>query len=226
MTEGAAIRLEAVRKLYPRGHETVRALDGVSAAMAAGEFVAVTGPSGCGKSTLLHLIGAIDLPSTGAVWVDGRSLATMTEADRSRYRRETVGIVYQSYNLLPYLTAWENVALPLALGGVPRGALRERVDALLDTLGLTDRAEHWPQELSGGEMQRVAVARAVIARPRLILADEPTGNLDSTAGREVLTLLRDLNQRWRLTLILATHSRDAAAVADRVLPMKDGRVVS
>jgi putative ABC transport system ATP-binding protein len=180
------------------------------------------GPSGCGKSTLLHLVGAVDLPTSGEVWVDGQQLTRLSDASLSRFRRDKVGIVYQFYNLLPTLSAWENVALPALLAGASPREARQRALELLRRVGTSQRAEHWPHELSGGEMQRVAVARALINRPAVLLADEPTGNLDSVAGRELLGLLAELNVEHRITVLLATHSEDAAAVAGRVLHLKDG----
>jgi len=220
------IRLVDVSKVYNGVAGRVAALAGVSLDVAPGEFVALMGPSGCGKSTLLHLVAAVDLPTSGELWVDGQHLTRLSDAALSRFRRDRVGIVYQFYNLLPTLSAWENVALPALLAGAsPRGA-RERALALLRRVGTSHRAEHWPHELSGGEMQRVAVARALINRPAVLLADEPTGNLDSVAGRELLGLLAELNVEHRVTILLATHSEDAAAVAGRALHLKDGAVAA
>jgi ABC-type lipoprotein export system ATPase subunit len=220
------IRLVDVSKIYNGAAGRVVALADVSLEIAPGEFVALMGPSGCGKSTLLHLVAAVDLPTSGEVWVDGQHLTRLSDAALSRFRRDRVGIVYQFYNLLPTLSAWENVALPALLAGASPKSARERALELLRQVGTSPRADHWPHELSGGEMQRVAIARALINRPAVLLADEPTGNLDSVAGRELLDLLAGLNAEHRVTLLLATHSKDAAAVAGRVLHLKDGAVVA
>ncbi len=219
------IRLVNVSKIYNGAVGRVTALGNVSLDVARGDFVALVGPSGCGKSTLLHLVAGVDLPTSGEVWVDGRPLAHLPDSALSRFRRDRVGIVYQFYNLLPTLSAWENVSLPALLAGAAPKTARERALNLLGEVGVAGRAEHWPHELSGGEMQRVAIARALINQPAILLADEPTGNLDSTAGREVLDLLAGLNAAHRVTVLLATHSQDAAAIAGRVVHMKDGMVL-
>jgi len=220
------IRLINVSKIYNGAAGRVAALAGVSLEVAAGEFVALMGPSGCGKSTLIHLVAAVDVPTSGEVWVAGQYLMRLTDAALSRFRRDRVGTVYQFYNLLPTLSAWENVALPALLAGASPAEARERALSLLRRVDLARRAEHWPHELSGGEMQRVAVARALINRPAVLLADEPTGNLDSAAGRDLLQLLEALNAEHRVTILLATHSEDAAAAARRVLHLKDGAFVA
>jgi putative ABC transport system ATP-binding protein len=204
------------------GAEPVVALDGVDLDVAAGEFLAIVGPSGGGKSTLLHILGAIDVPTSGAVVVGGRDVASLSEAERVLYRRRESGIVFQFFNLLPHLTVGENVELPLLFDGVP-GA-RERALALLDRVGLSRRAGAHPYELSGGEMQRVAIARALVAGARLLLADEPTGNLDSRNGQAVLELLDAVRRERGVTVILATHSEAAASRAQRVLELRDGRL--
>jgi len=190
--------------------------------VAQGEFLAVMGPSGSGKSTLLNLIGGLDRPTEGDILIEGRSTRGFTEAEWTRLRREWIGVVFQFFNLLPNLTARENVALPLLLRGDP--APERRVDDCLAAVGLAHRGEHRPAELSGGEQQRVAVARALVHRPALLLADEPTGNLDSRVGREIVQLIKTLARQGGQTVVLATHSRDAAAEADRVLIMRDGAV--
>ena len=219
------IRLVNVSRVYNGAAGRVAALAGVSLEVAAGEFVALMGPSGCGKSTLLHLVAAVDVPTSGEVWVDGQHLTRLTDAALSRFRRDRVGVVYQFYNLLPTLAAWENVALPALLAGVSPREARERALAWLRRVDMARRAEHWPHELSGGEMQRVAVARALINRPAVLLADEPTGNLDSVAGRGLLQMLAELNAEHRVTILLATHSEDAAGAARRALHLKDGAFV-
>jgi ABC-type lipoprotein export system ATPase subunit len=218
------IALANVHKVYRAGLVAVPALAGVTLTVAPGEFVAVIGPSGCGKSTLLNLVAGLDRPTGGAIRVDGVDLAQAPEEVLTRLRRERVGIVFQFYNLLPHLTARENVALPLLLNGTPLSRIAARVEEELTAVELLPRADHFPHELSGGEMQRVAIARALAPRPALLLADEPTGNLDSERGAAVLALLRRLNRARAFTVLMATHSVEAAAVADRVLRLRDGRL--
>ncbi len=218
---GASVRLENVSKIYTEGKET-RALDGLTLEVAAGEFVAVVGPSGCGKSTLLHLAGGIDRPSSGRVLVDGQDLARMSESELTLYRRRRVGTVCQFCNLIPALTSLENVELPLSLDGA--AGSRERARSLLARVGLSEKEAAFPYELSGGQMQRVAIARALAAGPALLLADEPTGNLDSVAGNAVLELIGELRRKDGLTVLLATHSDEAARRADRIVRLKDGRL--
>jgi ABC-type lipoprotein export system ATPase subunit len=216
------VRLEGVSKVYQRGASIIRAVQGVSLEVAKGEFLAVIGPSGSGKSTLLNLIGGLDRPTEGDVVIEGRSTRGFSEAEWAELRRERIGIVFQFFNLLPGLTARENVALPLLLRGDSDPG--QRVEECLAAVGLAHRGEHRPSELSGGEQQRVAVARALAHRPALLLADEPTGNLDSKVGRGIVQLIKTLARQGGQTVVLATHSRDAAAEADRVLTMRDGFV--
>ncbi|MEO5657724.1 MAG: ABC transporter ATP-binding protein [Nitrospiria bacterium] len=218
------IRLENVGKAYARGSQAVWAVRGVNLDVSAGEFHVVIGPSGSGKSTLLHLIGTLDLPSEGTVWVDGRATGACSDRVLTRWRREHIGLVFQSFNLLPYLTAWENIALPRLLQRVPSAQVTREVEALIEAVGLGGRAAHWPHELSGGEAQRVAIARALVTRPRLLLADEPTGNLDSARGLEILTLLSTLAASSGATTVLVTHSPDAARFAHRTTRLRDGRI--
>jgi putative ABC transport system ATP-binding protein len=216
------VELEEVVRRYDSGRVRVDALNGISLRVAAGEAVALVGPSGCGKSTLLNLIAAVDRADAGRVVVCGHDLAQASEADLVRLRRSSVGVVFQGFHLLPSLTAFENVALPLALDG------REdtpRVNELLARVGLTERARHHPAELSGGEEQRVAIARALVHRPRLIVADEPTGNLDSHTGAEVMALLDELRRAEGVALVIATHDATVAGRADRVVTLNDGRIV-
>ena len=216
------VRLEGVSRVYQRGASSIRAVQGISLEVARGEFLAVMGPSGSGKSTLLNLIGGLDRPTEGDILIEGRSTRGLTETEWTTLRRERIGVVFQFFNLLPGLTARENVALPLLLrGDTAPGA---RVEECLAAVGLAHRGEHRPSELSGGEQQRVALARALAHRPALLLADEPTGNLDSKAGREIVQLIKALARQGGQTVVLATHSRDAAAEADRVLIMRDGAV--
>lgn len=218
------IRLEQVSKVYRLGGAEVRAVDGVTLTIPTGEFISLMGPSGCGKTTLINLIAGIDQPTSGEVWLDGGRLDRMPDDQRTRLRRTRVGIVYQFFNLLPTLTASENIALPLLLDGLPAREITARVAQRLEQVGLVHRAHHWPHELSGGEQQRVAIARAIVAEPRVILADEPSGNLDTVAGGAVLELLQGLNRRHGLTIILATHNHEAARRAGRVVRFRDGKI--
>ena len=221
MTTSDPIVLEGVSKNYRRGDELVAALVDVSFSVAAGEVVALVGPSGCGKSTTLNLVAGVDRADAGRVAVCGLNLGTAGEADLVRLRRRTVGIVFQAFHLVPHLSVEENVALPLALDGRRDPA---RVAELLGHVGLTHRRRHFPGELSGGEQQRTAVARALVHRPRVLLADEPTGNLDSATGAEVLRVLDELRRAERTALLLVTHDDNVATLADRVVRMRDGRV--
>jgi len=218
------IRLEKVAKIYSLGEVEVRALDGVTLTIERGEFVALVGPSGCGKTTLLNLMAGIDRPTSGEVWLDEERLDRLSDDSLTRLRRGSIGIVYQFFNLLPTLTARENVALPLLLNGLRRSDIEGRVEQWLQRVGLTHRAAHWPHELSGGEQQRVAIARAMVVGPRVILADEPTGNLDSASGEAVLDLLGRLNQDQGQTIVLATHSQEAMKRAGRIVRLRDGRI--
>ena len=216
------LEARGLHKRYGDGDSAVDALRGVSLELASGEFVAVVGPSGCGKSTLLHLCGGMDRPTAGAVAVDGVDLARLDDEALTALRRDRVGFVFQLFNLLPTLPLAENIALPLLLAGVPRGEGLARAGAGAHRVGLAHRLEHHPAQVSGGELQRAAVARAVVHRPALVIADEPTGNLDSDNGRRVLSLLRELNRETGVALLLATHDPALAAAADRVLRLRDG----
>src|SRR5437762_3743667 len=214
-----AISCRAVRKVYP-GAQPVVALDGLDLEVAAGEFLAVVGPSGGGKSTLLHLLGGIDRPTSGTIAVGGREIGSLSEEDLTLYRRREAGLVFQFFNLLPHLTVRENVELPRALDGLPDAA--RRAEDLLDRAGLRHRGAAHPYDLSGGEMQRVAIARALSTGARFLLADEPTGNLDSANGEQVLRLLDEIRRERGVTLVLATHWPAAARQADRVIEIRDG----
>ncbi|MDD5559401.1 ABC transporter ATP-binding protein [Candidatus Methylomirabilis sp.] len=218
------IRLQQVAKVYSLGKVEVRALDGITLTIGSGEFVALVGPSGCGKTTLLNLMAGIDRPTSGEVWLEGERLDRLSDDSLTCLRRSKVGIVYQFFNLLPTLTARENVALPLLLNGLQRSDIEGRVERGLQRVGLMHRAEHWPHELSGGEQQRVAIARAIVAEPRVLLADEPTGNLDSVAGETVLDLLARLHREQGQTIVLATHSQEAMKRAGRIVYLRDGRI--
>jgi len=218
------IVLEDVTKTYLLGEEQIVAVDNLRLRVQSGEFVAVMGKSGCGKTTLLSLIGGLDRPDSGRILVNGQDITRLGDGELTRYRRDQVGIVFQFFNLIPILTVSENVALPCLLQAQREPEIRTRVEHLLTEVGLWNRSNHYPHEISGGEMQRVAIARALINRPRLILADEPTGNLDSRTGREILHLLGELRERHQTTVILATHSLEAASGADRRLIMRDGTI--
>jgi ABC-type lipoprotein export system ATPase subunit len=218
------IRLKDVRKTYHRGPVAVEALRGVNLDIAPGEFVAVTGKSGCGKSTLLHIIGGLEPPSAGQVLVEGRNLAHLKDPELTHFRRDRVGVVFQSFNLLPLLTLEENVALPRALQGVPFQQAREEAVHWLENVGLTERRHHKPHQVSGGEMQRAAIARALINRPAVVLADEPTGNLDSANSAQILELFAYLHEEGGHTIVLVSHAPEAAPYTRRVVHLKDGRV--
>jgi putative ABC transport system ATP-binding protein len=218
------LELRKVEKAYGVGAQRVDAVRGVDLVVPAGAFVALVGPSGCGKSSLLHVCGAMDRATSGTVLLDGQDLRSLDDGALTRLRRSRIGFVFQFFNLLPTLSVEENVALPLRLGGVPHKAAVARAAALVDRVGLAHRAHSYPQQLSGGEMQRTALARAVVHRPALVVADEPTGNLDSTKGAEVLQLLLELNRELGATVLLATHAPEVAAVADRTVHMRDGRI--
>jgi ABC-type lipoprotein export system ATPase subunit len=220
----AILVVDSVEKIYDGGLRPVAALKGVSFEAAAGDFIALMGPSGCGKSTLLHLVGGMDFPSRGFVLLDGVALNELGEEALARVRRTKIGFVFQFFNLLPTLTVAENVALPLLLEGASEDKSRDRVNALLDRVGLAARATHFPAQLSGGEMQRAAIIRAIIAEPKLVLADEPTGNLDTENGTQVIRLLADLNRELGVTVLLATHSDEAAGYASRTIRMRDGLI--
>jgi len=215
-----------LQKVFRQGDSEVQALAGVSLDVAAGEFLSIMGPSGSGKSTLLHLIGGLDQASAGEIRIDGRVLSRMTDDEITVFRRRKIGIVFQFFNLLPAHSAEENVALPLLLDHRRPRDVRPRVEAALAQVGLLHRRRHRPDELSGGEMQRVAIARALVIDPAVILADEPTGNLDTRTGEEILGLLREANQARRATILLVTHEARAAACGSRIVTLKDGVVVS
>jgi putative ABC transport system ATP-binding protein len=215
-----------VCRTYTTGGTQVHAVAGVSLVLDEGDFVALVGPSGCGKSTLLHLCGAMDRPTAGTVRLESAVLETLDDNELTRVRRERIGFVFQFFNLLPTLTLLENVALPLLLGGERAAASERAARALLERVGLGPRLTHYPQQLSGGELQRGAVARTLVHRPALVVADEPTGNLDTGNGRRVIELLTELNRETGVTMLLATHAPEIAAAARRVVRMRDGRIES
>ena len=220
------IEAREVSKVYQMGSTTVAALDNVSVTVEAGEFAAIQGTSGSGKSTLLNVLGGLDHPTGGEIFFDSKPLAPLSKKAMARYRRYSVGMIFQGFNLIPTMSAEENVGLALAFAGVRGNQRRKRARELLDRVGLADRTTHRPAELSGGEQQRVAIARALANRPRVLLADEPTGNLDSTRAHELLALLRAMVSTDALTIIMVTHDHELAQTfADRIILMKDGRVV-
>jgi len=221
----APVRLAArdLRRSYGAGPTAVDALRGVSVTVADGELTAVMGPSGSGKSTLMHLLAGLDRPTAGEVWIDGMAIGTLGDAELTRLRRQHIGFVFQFFNLLPMLTAEENIRLPLELSG--RRSSPAWIEELIAAVGLGERRGHRPSELSGGQQQRVAIARALVSKPTVVFADEPTGNLDSRAGGEILELLRASVSRYGQTTVMVTHDAHAAAIADRVLFLADGRIV-
>ena len=222
-----AIRAENVCRHYTMGDSVVKALDGVSLQVHTGERVALVGASGSGKSTLLHLMAGLDRPTTGTLETQGRNLAAMSPEELAAHRRDTVGMIFQAFHLLPRMTLEENVELPLRLAEVPRQERATRVGEALQRVGLAGRASHRPGELSGGEQQRAAIARALVNRPSILLADEPTGNLDSHNGEEIIRLIRSLNESLRMTVVLVTHERKlAASFAERMLVLSDGRLAA
>jgi putative ABC transport system ATP-binding protein len=219
------VRTEQLTKVYGKGATAVTALDHLNLEIRPGEFVAVMGPSGCGKSTLLHLVGGLDRPTSGRILVNGQELSSLNDDHITRLRRRHIGLVFQFFNLIPVLSATENVALPLVLDGVKQSEARQKAEAWLARVGLSDRASHRPDELSGGQQQRVAIARALVTEPALILADEPTGNLDSRAADDIAALLRQVSEEWNRAVLMVTHDPRIAAHAGRIIFLKDGTVV-
>jgi ABC-type lipoprotein export system ATPase subunit len=223
-TSTCVLRTRGLRKEYGRAAGLVRAVDGVDLEVERGETVAIMGPSGCGKSTLLYLLGGLDRPTSGEIWLDGQDVTRLSERALARLRRDAIGFVFQAFHLMDELTAVENVELPALLAGRSPRAARQRATELLDRVGLTDRAKFLPTQLSGGQRQRVAVARALVAEPLVVLADEPTGNLDSASTRDVLRLFDQLHAAGQ-TLVIVTHDPRIAATADRMISMRDGAFI-
>lgn len=222
--ESAVIRLVDIRKYYQTGPVTVKALDGVNVEVQTGELLAIIGPSGSGKSTMMNVLGCLDVPSGGEYYLDGREISKFDEDELADIRNKKIGFIFQNFNLLSRLTALENVELPLIYRGIGAAERRERATKALDMVGLQDRIQHTPTELSGGQQQRVAIARALAGDPPVILADEPTGNLDSKSGKEVMEILKDLHNGGK-TVIIITHDLAVAAQVERVIKMHDGRVI-
>ncbi len=223
MNDSAIVSATDLERVFGEGPTAVRALDGVSIDFPRGRFTAIMGPSGSGKSTLMHLLAGLDRPTAGEVVIDGVSLSGLDDAALTQLRRDKIGFVFQFFNLLPVLTAKENLLLPLSLAG--RDPDPTLLEQLVTTVGLGDRLEHRPSELSGGEQQRVAIARALVSKPAVVFADEPTGNLDSKSGEDVLRLMREAVDRFEQTVVMVTHDASAAAIADRVVMLVDGKVV-
>ena len=224
LMNAAAIETHDLHMHYGEGRTEVRALDGVDLRIEQGEMVAIMGPSGSGKSTLLHIVGALESPTSGTVEVGGLQYEGLEDKQLTELRRDHIGFVFQFFNLLPSLTAEENVTLPAVIAKRHDRAIRERASTLIERVGLGDRMDHLPAELSGGQQQRVSIARALLLSPELVLADEPTGNLDSKSGREVLRVLRELNEEEGHTIVMVTHDAAAAAAADRVIFLRDGKL--
>ena len=217
------LKVEHLSKIYGQGENEVRALDDVSFSVEKGQFVAIIGPSGSGKSTLLHILGGVDRPTSGKVWLEGQDVFAQNEEQLAIFRRRQVGLIYQFYNLIPVLDVTENITLPVLLDG--RKVNRERLQKLLETLNLADRAHHLPNQLSGGQQQRVSIGRALMNAPAVVLADEPTGNLDSKNSQEIVELLKKSNREYGQTLIVITHDESIALQADRILAIEDGHIV-
>ena len=217
------LRVENLRKTYGKGQNEVKALDGVTFSVEKGEFVAIVGASGSGKSTLLHLLGGVDRPTSGKVFIEGKDIYKLNDDELAIFRRRQVGLIYQFYNLIPILNVEENIVLPLSLDG--RSVNANKLQELLKSLGLEDRKMHLPNELSGGQQQRTSIGRAMITNPSIILADEPTGNLDSKASDEIVELLKKSNRDYKQTIIMITHNLEIAKIADRIIKIEDGKIV-
>ena len=217
------LKAENLRKIYGKGENQVKALDGVELSVEKGEFVAVVGTSGSGKSTLLHMLGGLDRPTSGKVYVDGKDIFSLKEEELTIFRRRKIGFVFQSYNLVPVLNVYENISLPIELDG--KRADRKFIDSILKTLGLEEKVRSLPGQLSGGQQQRVAIARALASKPAILLCDEPTGNLDSRTSQDVLSLLKVSSQKYTQTIVMITHNEEIAQLADRTIRTEDGRIL-
>ncbi len=221
----ACVEVRDLCRIYTRGRNQVVALDNANLTVAEGGFVAMMGPSGSGKSTLLNIVAGIDHATSGQVFVRGQDIAGMSESRKTAWRTRAVGYIFQFYNLLPVLTAWENVELPLLALGLAKARRREHVEVALEAVGLSDRKSHYPRELSGGQEQRVAIARAIVADAHMLLADEPTGNLDAESEQDIMTLLTRLNKEYNKTILMVTHDAAAATFADRVIRLEKGKII-
>lgn len=217
------LEVKNLKKYYGEGNTLVRALDGIDLKVEKGEFVAIVGSSGSGKSTLLHMLGGLDIPSEGEVWVDGKELSKLNENQLAVFRRRKIGFVFQNYNLIPLLSVYENIILPRQLDG--KKADYKFVEELLSLLGLKEKMESFPNELSGGQQQRVAIARALATRPAILLADEPTGNLDSKASQDVISLMKAMNEHYSQTIVLITHNQEIAQLVGRIIRIEDGKIL-
>ncbi len=217
------LKAENLRKIYGKGENQVKALDGVELSVEKGEFVAVVGTSGSGKSTLLHMLGGLDRPTSGKVYVDGKDIFSLKEEELTIFRRRKIGFVFQSYNLVPVLNVYENISLPIELDG--KRADRKFFDSILKTLGLEEKVRSLPGQLSGGQQQRVAIARALASKPAILLCDEPTGNLDSRTSQDVLSLLKVSSQKYTQTIVMITHNEEIAQLTDRTIRIEDGRIL-
>ena len=217
------LKAENLRKIYGKGEDQVKALDGVELSVEKGEFVAVVGTSGSGKSTLLHMLGGLDRPTSGKVYVDGKDIFSLKEEELTIFRRRKIGFVFQSYNLVPVLNVYENISLPIELDG--KRADRKFIDSILKTLGLEEKVRSLPGQLSGGQQQRVAIARALASKPAILLCDEPTGNLDSRTSQDVLSLLKVSSQKYTQTIVMITHNEEIAQLAERTIRIEDGRIL-
>ncbi len=222
----AVLRCVDLRKIYILGEVRVEALRGINMTINRGEMVSIMGPSGCGKTTLLNIIGSLDYPSSGKIFIEGRDVSNANEKELTEIRRKSVGFIFQFYNLLPVLTAVENVELPMLIAGVPKGERTSRALELLEKVDLLNRKDHKPDELSGGERQRVAIARSLANRPSILLADEPTGDLDTETGQSVLKLLKEVNKTENQTLVLVTHDPNIARQSSRIFHIRDGKIAS
>ncbi len=218
------LKVENLVKTYGKGETKINAVDDISFTINKGEFIAIVGASGSGKSTLLHLIGGVDRPTSGKVYIDGKDIYALNNDNLAIFRRRQIGLIYQFYNLIPILNVEENIVLPCKLDG--KNVSKDRLNEIIDTLGLSTRRKHLPNELSGGQQQRVSIGRAIINNPALVLADEPTGNLDSKASDEIVALLKESNKKYNQTIIVITHDPDIASVANRVITIEDGKIVS
>ena len=220
------VKVENLKKVFRVGKEDTTILRGLNFEVEKGEFISIMGPSGCGKSTLLYLLGGLDTPTSGTVSINGKDLSKFKQKEMCKMRRQDIGFVFQFYNLVPNLTVIDNILLPVLLDGKKTQDYKEKLDELLDIIGMKERVKHTPRELSGGQQQRVAIARALLYNPALILADEPIGNLDSKSGTEIMQLFKDINEKYNTTIIQVTHSEEAALYGTRTIRMKDGMIIN